>query len=238
MLIWWIILACVDTTRSSESIVPWATWVNRVKIPSRRIPSLLNLWEFTRAKIPSPCLWTAISYKRSLPARTQVISVNTTVVEENCRCRGKELRRCFPVSEQSLTCLSGSFEKTIDSSESACPTIDAECWKGRRWNQWSHRRPFCGLFQNPRGSTAESTTTRPSRVTSAADVIPGLIPWRGTCAKAAACCRSTIARSAAGSSSARITCCVTRTTFTSWRISWRDALLTMRDHTATWEPRR
>lgn len=93
---------------------------------------------------------------------------------------------------------------------------DASCVKierGRRWNQRSHGRPFCGLFQNPRGSIAASTTIDHSRVTSAANVIRGRIPWQGICAKVAACCRNTIVHFVAGNFGARIIFYATRTTF-------------------------
>lgn len=93
---------------------------------------------------------------------------------------------------------------------------DASCVKikrGRRRNQRSHGRPFCGLFQNPRGSIAASTTIDHSRVTSAANVIRGRTPWQGIYARVAACCRNTIVHFAAGNSGARIISYATRTMF-------------------------
>lgn len=84
--------------------------------------------------------------------------------------------------------------------------------KRSRWRNLSDCRPFCGLFQNPKGSIAVSTTTGHSRVTNAVNVTRGQTPWRGIYVKDAACCRNTIARFAAENSGARIICYATRTT--------------------------
>lgn len=91
--------------------------------------------------------------------------------------------------------------------------------KGCRRNQRSHSRPFCDLFQNPRGSIAASTTIDHLHVTSAANVIHGRIPWRGIYARVVACYRNTIVHFAAGNSGARIISYATRTMFINKRIS-------------------
>lgn len=91
--------------------------------------------------------------------------------------------------------------------------------RGCRRRELAISPSFCGLFQNPRGSTAASTMTRLSPATSAASATHGQTHSRGIYARAAACYRGTIAPSAAESLSARITCCATRTTYTGWRIS-------------------
>jgi len=89
--------------------------------------------------------------------------------------------------------------------------------RGRQRNL-SHCRLFYGLFQNPRGSTAVSTTTGHLFVTSAASVTRGRTPWRGIYAKGVTPCRNTIARFVAGNSGARIIYYATRTIFINRKI--------------------